>query len=136
MKEEKRDPIRDNLIKIPEGLSRKVAKAKEVYYKETGRRLSNQDLAEILNIPVVKLDDLERASYSNYYPRMHERIKIDNEETVRLSDTISDETFMNPLERIEYIEELENKLRKTKDVRKIAVLKEELARIKLEFDSD
>ena len=129
------DKFRGRLINTPEALRENVEKAKDDYYKETGRRISNEDLAEMISISEIKLNDLERAAYPELFKSLNEQIDDGEGGTIVRSATIEDDTFLNPLDKLELKEELEIKLSKTKDKRKIAVLNEKLARLELETKS-
>lgn len=126
---------RHEIVHTPEKLRNKVEKAKDAYYKETGCRILNQDLAELLKKSEIKLNDLERAAYPELFPSLDEDVFEDFDGPITRSATIEDAKFIDPLDRLEFKEELGIKLSKTRDVRKIAILKEELAKLEFELNS-
>lgn len=125
----------DEPIHVPEGLLQRVKKAKDAYYKATGRKILNQDLAELLKISEIKLNNLECASDIKSFQSLSEYIDIGEGEFIPRSATIEDDTFLNPADKVELKEELQIKLAKTKDKRKIEVLNEQLARLEFETNS-
>jgi len=124
---------RSVIINTPESLINKILKPRDTHYKERGRKMSDNELAKLLGISTYVVNFFDRALDPREYLSLNEY--IDEVEEIR-SATMEDNTFINSLDKIELKEQLKIKLAKTKNMREILVLNEQLARLEFETTND
>ena len=71
---------RNNLINTPEDLVNKIEKRRDAYYKKTGWKLSNTELAKELGISELDIIDFDRASPPEGFISLDEEMCVDGED--------------------------------------------------------